>query len=101
MLASNPAANIPSGAETEICQWSANGTAQFVGFYISAPNGGQARLYIGGVERHRLHIPYTGEAPYQEMVDKPYIPAAATVFSLRFYHENAAAQIVAGAILGG
>lgn len=93
--------SIPITTETEICQWIADGTRQVIGFFASAPNGGQARYYEGGVRKLTADIAYSGEEPYLPFISKPYIPASGTAISLRFYHEYPSAQIVQGAILGG
>jgi len=76
--------SIPSATETEICQWTADGVRQVVGFFASAVKGGQARYYEGGIRKITVDIAYSGEEPYLPFISKPYVPANGTIISLRF-----------------
>ena len=99
MLANGVGVNCNTGVSTTICSWTADGLKKFVGCFISSQYGGYARLYVGGVEKWRLDLPYPG-CPATEIVDQPVIPNPGIVYELKFYHENGVAVPASGAILG-
>lgn len=101
MLAQANNTSVNNATETTICSWTADGVKQFVGFHVSIPKGGQARLYIGGTRKITVDLPYTGEMPAFEWIDKPIVYSANTLIELKVYQETGAAQTVSGSLLGG
>ncbi len=91
--------SVNSQSETEIVSWTADGAKEFIGFLAAGPIPAEYRLYVEGTRVYPYQT--TPEDLTAFIVDKPYVPANGTIFSLKVYHESPTAESFFGTILGG
>lgn len=106
MLANANNVTATSGAETQICSWTADGIKGFVGVLAVVPWGGEVRLYVDGTIKYVARA--TAENPTVFIADKEIVYSNGTALALKVYHDVVDSdgstpldQTVSGTLLGG